>query len=66
MAAATSDSKKLSFAESCLELPALSIEIRVLCSRDIYTCFKLFLLESECPMFHEFDKFWIYSYDPVS
>jgi hypothetical protein len=36
MAAATSDSKKLSFAESCLELPALSIEIRVLCSRDIY------------------------------
>lgn len=36
MAAATSGSKKLSFAESYLELPARSIEIPVLCSRDIY------------------------------
>lgn len=36
MAAATSGLKKLSFAESYLELPARSIEIPVLCSRDIY------------------------------
>lgn len=36
MAAATSGSKKLSFAVSYLELPAFSTETPVLCSRDIY------------------------------